>query len=132
VVLVDTNVLVDVLEDDPRWADWSTSQLRAQSLVHELAINPIVYSEISLAFASVEDVDQAVDGMGLRLLEIPRAALFLGRKAFLRYRREGGVKTGVLPDFLIGAHAAVSGCALLTRDVRRYRMYFPRVMLIAP
>lgn len=131
-VLVDTNVLVDVLEDDPRWADWSTSQLRAQSLVHELAINPIVYSEISLAFASVEDVDQAVDGMGLRLLEIPRAALFLGGKAFLRYRREGGVKTGVLPDFLIGAHAAVSGCALLTRDVRRYRMYFPRVVLIAP
>ena len=131
-VLVDTNVLVDVLEDDPAWADWSVQQLRAQSQVHELAINPVIYAELSLTFDSVKALDDAVDGMGLILQDLPRPALFLAGKAFAKYRREGGTKSNVLADFFIGAHAAVLGCAILTRDGRRYRNYFPRVALIAP
>ncbi len=131
-LLVDTNVLVDVLEDDPKWADWSVRQLRAQSQVHELVINPVIYSELSLTFDSVKDLDDAVDGMGLTLQELPRPALFLAGKAFVKYRREGGTKGNVLADFFIGAHAAVLSCAILTRHGRRYRNYFPRVALIAP
>ena len=131
-LLVDTNVLVDVLEDDPVWADWSEQQLRAQSQVHELAINPVIYSELSLAFASVEATDDAVNGLGLVMHEIPRSALFLAGRAFLRYRREGGTKGNVLSDFFIGAHAAVVRCAILTRDGRRYRNHFPSVALVQP
>ena len=131
-LLVDTNVLIDVLEDDPAWADWSIAQLRAQSQVHALAINPVIYAELSLAFDSVEALDAAVTGMALELAELPRPALFLAGKAFVRYRREGGTRHNVLADFFIGAHAAVQGWPLLTRDVRRYRNYFPTVRLIAP
>ena len=131
-LIVDTNVLVDVLEDDPDWADWSVRQLRAQAQVHELLINPIIYSELSLTFESVAALDDAVNGMGLSLRELPRAALFLAGKAFVKYRREGGSKGNVLADFFIGAHAAVMNCAILTRDARRYKNYFPRVALILP
>ena len=131
-MLVDTNVLVDVLENDPDWADWSIAQLQAQSKVHRLVINPIIYSELSLTFSSVEALDQALDGMQLRMLEIPKPALFLAGKAFVQYRRSGGVKNNVLGDFFIGAHAAVSGLAVLTRDTRRYENYFPSVRLVAP
>ncbi len=131
-LLVDTNVLVDVLEDDPAWAEWSVRQLRAQAQVHELIINPVIYSELSLTFDTVSALDDAVDGMGLTLQELPRPALFLAGKAFVKYRREGGTKGNVLADFFIGAHAAVLDCAILTRDGRRYRSYFPRVALIAP
>jgi len=131
-LLVDTNVLLDVLEDDPAWVDWSLAQLRAQAQVHELGINPIIYAELSLAFDSVQALDEAIEDMGLRLLEIPRPALFLAGRAFVKYRREGGTKSSVLADFFIGAHAAVSGCSILTRDARRYRNYFPRVVLVAP
>ena len=131
-LLVDTNVLVDVLENDPDWRPWSLQQLRAQSRVHRLVINPIIYAELSLAFTSFEALDQAVEGLQLALEETPRSALFLAGKAFVRYRREGGAKTNVLADFFIGAHAAVSGYPLLTRDPRRYRTYFPGVTLIAP
>ena len=131
-LLVDTNVLVDVLEDDPAWADWSISQLRAQSKIHRLAINPIIYSELSLTFATVEALDQTLDELGLVMVEIPRPALFLAGKAFVRYRRQGGSKSNVLGDFFIGAHAAVSGYPVLTRDIRRYTSYFPGVILIAP
>lgn len=131
-LLVDTNVLVDVFEDDPEWAPWSLQQLRAQSLVHGLAINDVIYAELSLAFTSFEALDQAVDGLELSLERIPRPALFLAGKAFARYRREGGEKGNVLADFFIGAHAAVAGYPLLTRDPRRYRTYFPGVRLIAP
>jgi predicted nucleic acid-binding protein len=129
-VLVDTNVLLDVLQDDPVWADWSVLQLRAQSQVHELLINPIIYSELSLTFESVADLDDALDGMDLTLREPPRAALFLAGRAYLKYRRAGGHKENVLADFFIGAHAAVLGCPILTRDGRRYRNYYPRVVLI--
>lgn len=131
-LLVDTNVLVDVLEDDPDWAEWSLSQLRAQSQVHELLINPVIYSELSLTFDSVDALDKAIESMGLRLRELPRPALFLAAKAFVKYRRGGGSKANVLADFFIGAHAAVLGCAILTRDARRYKNYFPRVTLLVP
>lgn len=131
-LLVDTNVLVDVLEDDPQWADWSIGQLRAQAKIHRLAINPIIYSELSLTFSTVEALDQAITDLGLVVIEIPRPALFLAGKAFVRYRRQGGNKGNVLADFFIGAHAAVSGLTLLTRDTRRYKSYFTGVNLIAP
>ncbi|MHB8165173.1 MAG: type II toxin-antitoxin system VapC family toxin [Sulfuricella sp.] len=131
-LLVDTNVLVDVLEDDPAWADWSIGQLRAQSKIHRLAINPIIYSELSLTFSAVEALDQTLDELGLVMIEIPRPALFLAGKAFVRYRRQGGSKSNVLGDFFIGAHAAVSGYTVLTRDTRRYTSYFHSVILIAP
>jgi hypothetical protein len=132
VLLVDTNVLVDVLENDPVWADWSVRQLRAQAQVHELVINPLVYSEVSLTFDSVHALDEALEEMELSFQEIPRPALFLAARAFVKYRREGGTRTNVLPDLFIGAHAAVLGCAILTRDSRRYRNYFPRVNVVDP
>ncbi len=131
-LLVDTNVLVDVLEDDPDWAEWSIGQLRAQSKVHPLAINPIIYSELSLAFSTVEALDGTIASLRLSVLELPRPALFLAGKAFVRYRRQGGRKHNVLADFFIGAHAAVLECPLLTRDVSRYQSYFPSVKLITP
>lgn len=131
-ILVDTNVLIDVLEDDPGWADWSIAQLRAQSRAHALAINPVIYAELSLTFSTVEMLDAAVDNMGLKVVEISRPALFLAGKAFAQYRRKGGKKTSVLADFFIGAQAAVMGWPLLTRDTRRYQAYFPKLKLIAP
>lgn len=131
-LLVDTNVLVDVLEDDPEWADWSIGQLRAQSKIHRLAINPIIYAELSLTFSTVEALDEALDDLGLTMVELPRPALFIAGKAFIRYRRQGGTKGNVLGDFFIGAHAAVSKYPVLTRDTRRYASYFPSVNLIAP
>ncbi|MFC5302352.1 type II toxin-antitoxin system VapC family toxin [Azospira restricta] len=131
-LLVDTNVLVDVLEDDPEWADWSIGQLRAQSKIHRLAINPVIYSELSLTFSSVEALDQVIDDLGVVMVELPRPALFLAGKAFVRYRRQGGTKGNVLGDFFIGAHAAVSKYPILTRDTRRFASYFPSVKLIAP
>ena len=131
-LLVDTNVLVDVLENDPDWADWSIGQLRAQSQIHPLAINPVIYAELSLTFSTVEALDDTLDKLGLAIMELPRPALFLAGKAFVRYRRAGGKKSNVLADFFIGAHAAVIGCPLLTRDTKRYQRYFPSVKLMAP
>ncbi|MCX7139510.1 MAG: type II toxin-antitoxin system VapC family toxin [Proteobacteria bacterium] len=131
-LLVDTNVLVDVLENDPEWADWSIGQLRAQAKIQRLAINPIIYSELSLTFSTVEALDRTIDSLGLTMIDVPRPALFLAGKAFLRYRRQGGTKSNVLGDFFIGAHAAVSGHAILTRDTRRFASYFPSVKLVTP
>lgn len=131
-LLVDTNVLIDVLEDDPEWADWSIAQLRAQSKVHPLTINPIIYAELSLAFTKVEALDKAIENLGLTISELPRPALFLAGKAFAQYRRQGGKANNVLADFFIGAHAAVLGCPLLTRDARRYQSCFPSIKLITP
>ena len=131
-LLVDTNILIDVLEDDPEWAEWSIAQLRAQSKVHPLTINPIIYAELSLTFSKVEMLDETIENLGLTVLELPRPALFLAGKAFLQYRRQGGKANNVLADFFIGAHAAVLGCPLLTRDARRYQTYFPSVKLITP
>ena len=131
-LLVDTNVLIDVLEDDPEWADRSIAQLRAQSKVHPLTINPIIYAELSLTFSKVEALDKTIENLGLAVLEFPRPALFLAGKAFVKHRKQGGKANNVLADFFIGAHAAVLGCPLLTRDARRYQSYFPSVELIAP
>jgi predicted nucleic acid-binding protein len=131
-LLVDTNVLVDVLQDDPQWADWSIAQLRAQAKLHQLAINPVIYAELSLSFSTFEALDRVVATMELAMHEVPRPALFLAGKAYLQYRRRGGGKAQVLPDFFIGAHAAVEGWPLLTRDAGRFRTYFPRLELIAP
>ncbi len=131
-MLVDTNVLVDILEDDPEWVDWSIAQLQAQSRVHRLVINPIIYAELALTFSSFEALDDALDGMQLPVVEIPRPALFLAGKAFAEYRRRGGTKNKVLADFFIGAHAAVAGWPILTRDGSRYRSYFPTVTVVAP
>lgn len=131
-LLVDTNVLVDVLQDDPMWADWSEHQLRVQSQVHELLINPVIFSELSLVFDSVAAVDRAIESLGLTFREMPKPALFLASRAFVKYRRGGGTKTNVLADFFIGAHAAVLNCGILTRDGRRYRNHFPRVALVVP
>ena len=131
-MLVDTNVLLDVLEDDPAWADWSVRQLRAQAQVHELFINPVIYSELSIAFARIEELESMLADAALAYEEIPREALFLAGKAFVEYRRRRGAKAGVLPDFYIGAHAAIAGLRLLTRDASRYRTYFPTVDVLAP
>lgn len=131
-MLVDTNVLVDVLENDPEWADWSVAQLRAQAQIHRLVINPIIYAELSLTFSAAEALDEALAGLQIPVMEISRPALFLAGKAFVKYRRQGGTKTSVLADFFIGAHAAVVGLPVLTRDVRRYAAYFPTVVLVSP
>jgi predicted nucleic acid-binding protein len=130
--LVDTNVLLDVVTDDPTWAGWSIAQLDAAALRGGLTINPVVYAELSVRFATVEAMDAMLERAGVKLTEIPRSALFLAGKAFQRYRAGGGVRTGVLPDFLIGAHAAVTGTPLLTRDTGRFRAYFPTVELVTP
>ncbi len=131
-LLVDTNVLVDVLENDPEWADWSVGQLRAHSQVRDLFVNPVIYAELSLAFDRVEALDRTLAGMAIDVRELPRPALFLAGKAFAKYRSKGGTKSNVLADFFIGAHAAVLRCPILTRDARRYRSYFPSVTVIAP
>ena len=131
-VLVDTNVLLDVLQNDPQWADWSIGQLRAQSKLHALAINPVIYAEMSLSFSTLEALDEVVLTMALGLREIPRPALFLAARAYSLYRRRGGSKGQVLPDFFIGAHAAVEGWPLLTRDASRFKTYFPTLDVIAP
>jgi|ERR1035441_9848750 predicted nucleic acid-binding protein len=131
-LLIDTNVLVDVLQDDPQWAEWSIEQLRAQAKIHELAINLVIYAELSLSFSTLESLDRVVANMELTMREIPRPALFLAGKAYLQYRRRGGSKGQVMPDFFIGAHATVEGWPLLTRDARRFRTYFPRLEVVAP
>jgi predicted nucleic acid-binding protein len=132
VILVDTNVLLDVLQDDPRWAGWSQGQLETASLTDRLAINPVIYSELSIAFERIEELEAAIAEANLAVETLPREALFLAGKAFLKYRRRRGSRRGVLPDFYIGAHAAVLGVPILTRDIDRYRSYFPTVPLIAP
>ncbi|HEX9673411.1 MAG TPA: type II toxin-antitoxin system VapC family toxin [Burkholderiales bacterium] len=131
-VLVDTNVLLDVVEDHPQWADWSQQQLEAAALNHQLVINAVVYAELSIGFRRIEEVEAVLSETQILLEEIPREALFLAGKVFQRYKARGGTRTGVLPDFFIGAHAAVLGIPLLTRDARQVADYFPKLDLIAP
>jgi predicted nucleic acid-binding protein len=130
--LVDSNVILDVFTGDPQWADWSSDALSSASDESVLAINPIIYAEVSVRVASIEDLDALLPTTGFLRLDLPYQAGFLAGKAFLDYRRRGGGKSNPLADFYIGAHAAVSGMRLLTRDARRYRTYFPTVPLIAP
>lgn len=131
-VLVDSNVILDVFLDDPDWADWSEMMLNQYSASEILYINPIIYTEISISFNRIEELDAAITMAGFQILEIPKEALFLAGKAFLQYRRNQGTKTSTLPDFFIGAQAAVLGIDLLTRDVSRYHTYFPTINLITP
>lgn len=130
--LVDTNALLDLATDDSSWADWSTAALEAASVEGPLFINDIVYAEFSVGYDRIDDVDAFFAKARISIVPFAREALFLAGKAFARYRAAGGIRPGVLPDFFIGAHAAVSGVPLLTRDPRRYRTYFPTVTLIAP
>ena len=131
-VLVDTNVLLDVLQNDAKWASWSQGQLDAAAATESLAINPIIYSELSMAFARIEELDTVIEEVSLNIEAVPKEALFLAGKAFLTYRKSQGTKLNVLPDFFIGAHAAVMQWPILTRDVGRYRTHFPTVELLAP
>jgi len=132
VILVDTNVLFDVLTNDAEWADWSQHQLEVHALADRLVINPVIYAELSSRYDHIDDLEAALALMAIDVVEIPRTALFLAGKAYRAYRERRGAKTGVLPDFFIGAHAAVSAIPLLTRDTARYRSYFPTVELITP
>ena len=129
---VDTNILIDVLSDDPNWRGWSEDRLEERSDEGPLPINEIVYAELSLHFASEEKLDAAIRELNFVLARSPKSALFLAGRAFEQYRRGGGTRTGVLPDLFIGAHAQVERLPILTRDVRRYRAYFPAVKLISP
>jgi len=131
-IFIDTNVLLDVVTDDPAWADWSQQQLEAAALRDRLAINPVVYAEFSSRFTQIQDIDAALASAEIVVAEMPRSALFLAGQVFKAYRRRGGSRTSVLPDFFIGAHAAVLGAPLISRDASRYRSYFPTVELIAP
>jgi predicted nucleic acid-binding protein len=130
--LVDSNVLLDVVTDGEAWADWSQEQLEQAASSGPLIINDVIYAEVSTRYAAVEDVDAMLSDLNIDLAAIPRSALFLAGKAYLRYRSAGGQRTGVLADFFIGAHAAVAQLPLLTRDARRYRTYFPTIDLITP
>ena|SRR5450631_1499433 len=131
-ILVDTNVLLDVLESDSEWGDWSQGKLEAAGTTDTLAINAVIYSELSIAFDRIEELEAVIAEGYLTVELIPREALFLAGKVFLSYRRGRGTKHSVLPDFYIGAHAAVMQWPILTRDVSRYRNYFPTVSLITP
>ena len=131
-VFVDANVLIDVATDDPAWADWSANALERAGRGARLVINPIVYAEVSVAFDRIEELDALLPLDMFRREALPWEAAFLAGKAFLAYRRRGGAKETPLPDFYIGAHAAVRGYQLLTRDRGRFATYFPTVALIAP
>jgi len=132
VTLIDSNVLIDLLIDDPKWSDWSLAHLELAALKGPLLINDIVYAETSTRYSAIEEFEAALSVANVTVVPTPRMALFLAGKAFTKYRRAGGTRTGVLSDFFIGAHAAVEELPLLTRDAQRYRHYFPTVVLITP
>jgi predicted nucleic acid-binding protein len=132
VTLIDSNVLIDLLIDDPKWSDWSLAHLEQAALKGPLLINDAIYAETSTRYPAIEDFESALAVANITVVPTPRTALFLAGKAFTQYRRAGGIRAGVLADFFIGAHAAVEELPLLTRDARRYRQYFPTVLLITP
>lgn len=131
-VFVDSCVLLDLFTADPQWADWSEAVLERYSQTNSLYINSVVYAEVSVGFEQIEAVDEAIAQMGIKVIEIPREALFLAGKVFLQYRRNKGTKRSPLPDFFIGAHVLVSEFALVTRDLQNYETYFPQATLIFP
>ena len=131
-ILVDSNIILDVFLDDPNWADWSESKLAKYSSITKLFINSVVYSEVSIGFKRIEDLEVGLNRGGFEMLEIPKEALFLAGKAFLKYRKNRGTKRSPLPDFYIGAQAAILDIDIITRDESRYRTYFPTVNLISP
>ncbi|MBA4386654.1 MAG: DNA-binding protein [Verrucomicrobia bacterium] len=131
-ILVDSNVLLDVLTEDPDWFKWSADALKVIADSNEMFINPVIYSEVSVRFQTIEEIESAIPDFVFGRRAIPWEAAFLAGKCFLKYRRAGGMRTSTLPDFFIGAHAAVENLAILTRDTDHYRTYFPTVRLIAP
>ena len=132
VVLVDSNVILDIMSEDPEWFAWSAAALEEQAEDAVLAINPISYAEVSIRFERIEDLEDALPGSLIQRASLPWEAAFLAGKCFVRYRRGGGSRRSPLPDFYIGAHAAVRGWTLLTRDATRYRSYFPTLRVVAP
>jgi len=130
--LVDSNVLLDVLTEDPEWIRWSSDALEAEAEHSLLVIDPIIYAEVSIRFERIEDLEEALPTELFRRDPLPWEAAFLAGKCFLKYRRRGGTKRSPLPDFYVGAHAAVTGMTLLTRDIGRYRTYFPQLPILAP
>jgi len=131
-ILVDSCVLLDLFTNDPEWADWSENILGQYGQTNTLYINSIIYTEVSIGFKRIEEVEAALEQIGIKVLEIPREALFLAGKVFLNYRKTKGSRHSTLPDFYIGAHAMVSEFDLITRDISRYKSYFPDLNLIAP
>ena len=131
-VLVDSNVLLDVATNDPDWGDWSARALAEAAEHTMLIVNPIIYAEVSIGYATIEALDAALPAALYQREPLPWEAGFLAGKTFLMYRRRGGLRTSPLPDFYVGAHAAVGRLALLTRDDARYRTYFPKVEILAP
>ena len=130
--LVDTNVLFDYLSEDGEWFEWSAAMLSDAGEAGPVAINPVIYAEVSVRYDRIDDVEEALPSAYFSRLQLPWEAAFLAAKCFERYKKRGGARTSPLPDFFIGAHAAVAGMTLLTRDARRYRTYFPRLRIIAP
>lgn len=129
--LVDSNLILDVVTDDPVWGGWSDEQLTKHQS-RGLLVNPVIYAELCAGADEFSEVDALLEGLKLEFRDLPREALFLAAKAFLQYRRRGGAKTSPLPDFFIGAHAESLAAPILTRDPVRYRTYFPNVRLITP
>jgi predicted nucleic acid-binding protein len=131
-ILVDSNVIFDLLDNDPQWCAWSGAQLQRWAQLDQMTVNAIVYAEISPRYRSEAKVDELLKELKLDFADIPRSAAFVAGKAHFLYRQQGGPQKSILPDFFIGAHATVMGCAILTRDTRRYATYFPTVHLVAP
>lgn len=131
-ILIDSCVLLDLFTDDPNWADWSENILNQYSQTNSLYINSIIYTELSICFNRIEELEAAINQIGIKVLEIPREALFLAGKIFLEYRKNKGTKNSTLPDFFIGAHAIVNSLTLVTRDTARFKTYFPKLRLITP
>lgn len=130
--LVDTNVLLDVINEDDEWQDWSAAMLKRATDEGRVVINPIIYAEVSVAYDTIEELDRALPEPFFLREGLPWAGAFLAGKVFAAYRRRGGIRRSPMPDFYIGAHAALAGHALLTRDPKRYRSYFPKLRIIAP
>jgi len=130
--LVDSNVILDVATEDAEWIDWSAAMLEDAGERGPLVINPLIFGEVSVRYATIEEVDEAIPAAYYTRAALPWEAAFLAAKAFERYRRAGGARRSPLPDFFIGAHAAVAGLTLLTRDPKRYRTYFPKLRIVSP
>jgi predicted nucleic acid-binding protein len=131
-ILVDSNVILDIITQDKKWFRWSSEALAHYAEDHILNINPIIFAETSIAFTRIEDIEVTLPPRYFRRLPLPWEAAFLAGKCYQNYRRKGGEKRSTLPDFYIGAHAALKGMTLMTRDKSRYRTYFPKLNIIAP
>jgi len=131
-ILIDSNILLDIFTEDPVWYAWSSKTLAELFDKHSLAINPIIYAEVSIGFKKIEDLEEALPLDSFECLPLSKEIAFLAGKSFLKYKKNGGQKGATLPDFFIGAHAAILNIPLLTRDVNRYKTYFPGLTLISP